>query len=91
VALVNAAARGPARQSLGLAGPAFRHMSLLAASSPRLWDGILRSNRRRVARALGDLEREVRVLRAHLGGGTAAHFRRAARALRRMPGSPRGS
>lgn len=84
VALVNAAARGPARLSLGLAGPAFRRMSRLAASSPRLWDGILRSNRRRVARALGDLEREIRLMRGHLSGGATADFRRAARTLRRL-------
>ena len=91
VALVNTAGRGPARRSLRLAGPAFLRMSRIAASSPSLWEGILRTNRRRVARTLTDLEREVRALRARLGGGASAHFRRAARLLARVPGPTRGA
>jgi len=91
VALVNTAGRGPARRSLRLAGPAFRRMSRLAASSPRLWEGILRTNRRRVARGLSDLEVEVRALRAGLGGGATAHFRRAARILASVPGPARNA
>ncbi len=84
VALVNAAARGAARRSLPLAGPAFRQMSRLAESPPRLWDGILKTNRRAVARAVDDFGRELGRLRAALGGGAAAHFRRAARTRARL-------
>ncbi len=85
VALVNAVARSRiAAPAVGLSGPAFRQMGRLAGSSPRLWDGILRTNRDAVASALKDLERELRRLRAGLGGGATDDFRRAARFVARM-------
>lgn len=94
VALVNAAARSRvAAAAVGLSGPAFRQMGRLAGSSPRLWEGILKTNRDAVAAALRDLERELRRLRARLGGGAAGEFRRAARVVSRMRsgGGRRGS
>jgi prephenate dehydrogenase len=84
VALTNAAGRGAARSALHLAGPALRQMSRLADSPPALWDGILKSNRRAVAAAVDDLVRELKVLKASLRSGPAAHFRRAARLRRRL-------
>jgi prephenate dehydrogenase len=89
VALVNAAARGAGSDAFRLAGPAFRQMSRLAESSPRVWDGILRSNGAAIRAALDDLSRELRTLRASLDGGAAASFRRAAR-LRRARLRPAG-
>jgi prephenate dehydrogenase len=80
VALVNAAARGAGRGAAGLAGPAFRQMSRVAASDPGLWRGILATNRRAAAAALADLARETARLRRALGRGARAEFRRAARA-----------
>ncbi len=83
VALVNAAARGAAARSLNLAGPAFRQMSRLAVSPPRLWNGILRTNRRAIDRALRDLQRQLAGLRSGLAGDVAPAFRRAASTRRR--------
>ncbi|PYS96252.1 MAG: prephenate dehydrogenase/arogenate dehydrogenase family protein [Acidobacteria bacterium] len=91
VAMVNAAARGPAAGALRLAGPAFRQMSRLAGSSPRLWAGILESNRAAVVQALRDFEREVAALRGSIGSGAAARFRRAARVRARIPRPPRAT
>ncbi len=85
VALVNAAASSAGGQ-LHLSGPAFRQMSRLAASPPALWEGILRTNHRATARAIDEFIRELRRLRAVLGRGPGPHFRRAARARRRMQG-----
>jgi prephenate dehydrogenase len=86
VALVNAAARGAGRGGAGLAGPAFRQMSRIAASDPAVWRGILATNRRHAGRALEDLMREIHRLRRRLGSGAAAEFRRAARARARLVG-----
>jgi len=83
VALVNAAISSSGRH-LHLSGPAFRQMSRLATSPPSVWSGILKTNRRAVARAIDDFIRELRRLRASLERGPAAHFRRAARARRRL-------
>lgn len=80
VAIVNSAARGEARGALHLAGPAFRQMTRLAGSPPRLWQGILRTNRAAVRRALDDFGRQIRILRGALAGGAGREFRRAARA-----------
>jgi prephenate dehydrogenase len=90
VALVNAGSRGQAARFLPLAGPAFRQFSRLAGSSPRLWAGILSTNRRAVAGALDDFSRELSRLRRALDGGAAGHFRRAAR-LRGRIARPLGS
>lgn len=89
VALVNAAAASPAGRFLELSGPAFSQMSRLAASPPALWDGILKSNRRAVLRALREFIRELRRLGTDLGRGLAPHFRRAARARARLAGRER--
>jgi len=84
VALTNAAGSLEGRRFLHLSGPALLGMSRLAESPPDLWEGILRSNRRAAARALDDFIREVRRLRASLGRGSSAHFRRAARLRARL-------
>ena len=89
VALVNAAVAGRGRRHLGLAGPGFRQMARLAASSPRLWDGILRTNAPAVRRAMRRLAGELRILERSLETGCAPRFRRAARlraASYRRPG-----
>jgi prephenate dehydrogenase len=83
VALVNAAVSSSGRH-LHLSGPAFRQMSRLATSPPSVWSGILKTNRPDVTRAIDDFIRELRRLRASLERGPAIHFRRAARARRRM-------
>jgi len=85
VALVNAVASSAGRR-LSLSGPVFRQMSRSAASPPALWKGILRTNRPATTRAIDDFIRELRLLRAALEHGTEAHFRRAARARRRLQG-----
>ncbi len=85
VALVNAAVRSRiAASAVGLSGPAFRQIGRLARSSPRLWDGILKTNRVPVASALKDLERELRRLRTFLARGVGGDFRRAARVVGRL-------
>ena len=85
IALVNSAVRGARGKTLRLAGPAFRQMSRLAGSSPVLWNGILRTNRRAIARALDDFTRELRMIRSGLGHGAGPTFRRARRATRALP------
>jgi len=83
VALVNVAADGAAARSLDLAGPAFRQMSRLALSPPRIWNGILRTNRKAIESALRELAGELEGLRSRLGREIGPPFRRAARARRR--------
>ncbi len=92
VALVNAAVARQDGRALRLAGPAFRQMSRLAASPPRLWAGILATNRKSLGRALDAFEAELRILRRSLGLGCVKRFRRAARLRARFlaPAGPRG-
>ncbi|HKB08125.1 MAG TPA: prephenate dehydrogenase/arogenate dehydrogenase family protein [Candidatus Polarisedimenticolia bacterium] len=90
VALTNAAGAREARPFLHLSGPALLRMSRLADSPPDLWEGILRSNRVAVERALDDFIKETGRLRASLGGGPSAHFRRAARLRARLVAGARG-
>lgn len=90
VALTNAAGAREARPYLHLSGPALLRMSRLADSPPELWEGILRSNRHAVERALDDFIRETRRLRASLGRGPSADFRRAARLRARLVSGARG-
>ena len=90
VALTNAAGAREARPFLHLSGPSLLRMSRLADSPPDLWEGILRSNRGAVERALDDFIRETGRLRASLGGGPTAHFRRAARLRARLVSGARG-
>jgi len=89
VALTNAACSREARPFPHLAGPALRQMSRLADSPPDLWNGILKSNRRAVARALDDFIGELERLRASLRTGTSARFRKAARARARLTAAVR--
>jgi prephenate dehydrogenase len=91
VALVNVGTRGAAARALGLAGPAFRQMSRLALSPPRIWNGILRTNRKAIERALRDLARELAGLRSGLAREIGPAFRRAARARRRAERSWRAA
>ena len=76
--------RSEARPFLHLSGPGLLRMSRLAESPPRLWNGILRTNRQAATRALDAFTREVHRLRASLGRAPAVHFRRAARVRARL-------
>jgi prephenate dehydrogenase len=59
-AILDAALRDPvASHHMGIAGPGFRDMTRLAASSRRLWREILGQNRREVMRALTSLRRRL--------------------------------
>src|SRR3989441_13000998 len=60
VALTNAAGAPETRPFLHLSGPGLLRMSRLAESPPRLWDGILKTNRRAATRALDAFTREGR-------------------------------
>ncbi|MBI4168663.1 MAG: prephenate dehydrogenase/arogenate dehydrogenase family protein [Acidobacteria bacterium] len=86
IALVNAAARGAGGRPGGLAGPAFRQMSRLAASPAGLWASILKTNGRAAGKALDEFAGEIRRLRRALGGDLKPLFRRAARARARLLG-----
>ena len=90
VALTNAACRAEARRHLHLSGPALRQMSRLAASPPRLWAGILKSNRAAAERAIDDVIGELVRLKRALPAGARSPFLRAARGRERLMETMRG-
>jgi len=89
IALANAAGRGVGGRGSGFAGPALTQMTRLAESPARLWDGLLKTNRRAAGKALDDFAAEIRRLRRRIGGDVKPLFRSASRARARLLGGTR--